>query len=156
MKTYLKFIVCLLFPLVLGGISGIATAAGLGEWYVNLNKPFFNPPSFVFGPVWTLLYVLMGVSLFLISQQPKSEYRKKAIRIFIIQLLLNFFWSFLFFKFQMIGLAFLEILLLWGCLLIMIHRFRMVKPLAAYLQIPYLLWVTFASVLTGTIWWLNH
>ena len=155
MRKIFLFIVCLVVPLTIGAISGIATSSGLKDWYFNLNKPSFNPPNYLFGPVWSLLYLLMGVSFYLILQETKSPLRKKAISIFILQLSLNFLWSFLFFKFQLLGLAFIEILLIWLSILWMILEFKKLNKTAAYLQIPYLLWVSFASLLNGTILWIN-
>lgn len=155
MNKTLKLILCLLIPMAIGSISGIATAAGIKSWYLTLNKPFFNPPNYLFGPVWTLLYLLMGISIYLILQTPKTDMRKKAIIIFCVQLGLNFIWSFLFFKFQRVGIAFIEILLIWASILTMILTFYNLNKTAALLQIPYLLWVSFASILNGAIWWLN-
>ncbi|MBL0343094.1 MAG: tryptophan-rich sensory protein [Bacteroidetes bacterium] len=155
MNKYLKLIGCVLLTLSVGGVSGLATASGINNWFMELNKPFFNPPNYLFGPVWTLLYCLMGISLFLILQSPLKELKRKAIFIFAIQLSLNFLWSFIFFKFQLIGLAFLEIILIWISILAMIINFYKIDRIAAGLQIPYLLWVSFASVLNGAIFWLN-
>ncbi len=155
MNKTLKLILCLLITLAIGSISGIATAAGIKSWYLTLNKPFLNPPNYLFGPVWTLLYLLMGISIYLILQTPKTDMRKKAIIIFCVQLGLNFLWSFLFFKFQRVGIAFIEILLIWASILTMILTFYKLNKTAALLQIPYLLWVSFASILNGAIWWLN-
>lgn len=155
MKKYLKLAGCLLLTLSAGAISGLATSSGINDWFAALNKPFFNPPNYLFGPVWTVLYLLMGISLFLILQTPKNVGRKKAIAIFAVQLFLNFLWSFLFFKFQQIGLAFIEIILIWFSILAMILVFNKINQTAARLQIPYLLWVSFAGILNGAIWWLN-
>lgn len=155
MKKLFIFIICVLIPLAVGGISGLATTTGLESWYSTLNKPSFNPPDWLFAPVWTTLYALMGISLFLVWQSPESQLRKNALIIFSIQLALNFLWSFLFFYFENPGLAFLEIVLLWVSILMMIFYFIKVKPIAGYLQIPYILWVSFASVLNGAIWHLN-
>jgi len=155
MNKYLKLIGCILLTLSVGGISGAATASGINDWFMALNKPFFNPPNYLFGPVWTSLYLLMGISLFLILQSPLKELKRKALLIFAIQLSLNFLWSFLFFKFQLIGWAFIEIILILISILAMIIVFYKIDRIAAVLQIPYLLWVSFASVLNGAIWWLN-
>ena len=155
MRKKFLFTLCLVIPLTIGAISGIATSSGLKDWYFNLNKPSFNPPNYLFGPVWSFLYLLMGVSFYLILQETKSPIRKKTIGIFILQLSLNFLWSFLFFKFQLLGLAFIEILLIWLSIVWMILEFKKLNKTAAYLQIPYLLWVSFASLLNGTIWWIN-
>lgn len=155
MKSYIKLILSVLLCLSVGAISGIATASSVKTWYVTLEKPVFNPPNYLFGPVWTILYILMGISLYLIMQSPKNEIRKKAITIFIIQLVLNFCWSFLFFKFNLLGISFAEIILIWISILFMIITFYKIDKKAALLQIPYLLWVSFASVLNGSIWFLN-
>ncbi len=155
MNKYVKLLACILLTLSVGAVSGIATASGINNWFAELNKPIFNPPGYLFGPVWTLLYLLMGISLFLILQSPQNTLKQKAIKIFIVQLSLNFLWSFLFFKFQLIGWAFFEILLIGLSILFMISTFNKINKTAARLQIPYLLWVSFASVLNGAIWWLN-
>ncbi len=152
-KKTISLISCILIPLLVGGISGIATVSGIKDWYVHLNKPFFNPPNYLFGPVWSLLYLLMGISLFMILQYTVSK--KKAILIFSIQLFFNFWWSFLFFKFQLLGLSLIEIMLMWLSILWMIIEFRKINKTAGYLQIPYLLWVTFATLLNASIWYLN-
>jgi len=155
MKNSIKLIICITVPLLIGGISGFATATSITDWYVGINKPSFNPPNYLFGPVWTTLYILMGISFYMILQTPSTEFRKKAIAIFCIQLFLNFCWSFIFFKFQLLGLAFIEIIFMWFSILTMIIIFFEINKKAALLQIPYLLWVSFASVLNGSIWFLN-
>lgn len=155
MKKLLQLFLCVLSTLLIGGISGFATATSITTWYVDINKPSFNPPNYLFGPVWTVLYILMGISLYIILQSPKTKFRSKAITIFCIQLFLNFCWSFIFFKFQLLGLAFIEIILMWASILTMIVVFFEINKKAALLQIPYLLWVSFASVLNGSIWFLN-
>lgn len=155
MNRYLKLTLCITIPLLIGGMSGFATANSISSWYVGINKPSFNPPNYLFGPVWTTLYILMGISLFMILKSPANEMRKKALLIFSIQLFLNFLWSFIFFNFQLLGLAFIEIILMWLSILTMITIFSKINKTAAYLQIPYLLWVSFASVLNGSIWFLN-
>jgi len=151
----LKFVLCIALTVSIGAISGIATASSINGWYLTLNKPFFNPPNFLFGPVWTALYILMGISFYLILMSPKNELRKKAIVIFIVQLVLNFAWSFLFFKYQLLGWAFAEIILIWISILTMIIVFYKINKTTALIQIPYLMWVSFASILNGAIWWLN-
>ena len=155
MKNSLKLLLCIIIPLAIGAVSGIATTSGIDTWYVNIEKPSFNPPNYLFGPVWTTLYILMGISFYMILQAQKNELRTKAIAVFCIQLFLNFCWSFLFFKFQLLGLAFIEIILIWLSIAAMIIIFFEINKTAALLQIPYLLWVSFASVLNGTIWLLN-
>lgn len=155
MKKTITLILCIVLCLAIGGLGGIATASGVNDWYTTIQKPSFNPPNYLFGPVWSFLYLLMGVSLYMIIQTPKSKLKTNALLIFGLQLTLNFIWSFLFFKFQLLGLAFVEIILIWISILSMILLFRKLNKTAAYLQIPYLLWVSFASVLNGAIWYLN-
>ncbi|MBL7932478.1 MAG: tryptophan-rich sensory protein [Bacteroidia bacterium] len=155
MNKYLKLALCFLPPLVAGSFAGISTATNVNNWYSDLVKPVFNPPNYLFGPVWTILYVLMGISFFIIMKSPSSPQRTKATFIYWLQLILNFCWSFIFFKFHWIGFAFLEIVILWLCILTMIFRFEKLNKRAAYLQLPYLGWVLFASILNGSIWWLN-
>jgi translocator protein len=155
MKKIFLLIACLFGPLIIGSISGYATASNINSWFVNIIKPSFNPPNYLFAPVWTILYLLMGVGLYLVLLTPKSAQRSKAILIFSIQLFLNFCWSILFFKFHLLGIAFIEILLLWLSIATMIHYFKSINITAAYLQIPYLCWVSFAGVLNASIWWIN-
>jgi translocator protein len=156
MKKYLYLIACIVFTMSIGAFGGIATASGVNDWYITAAKPSFNPPNYIFGPVWSFLYLLMGVSFYLILKTPKTTYRNQAIFIFLLQLALNFLWSFIFFKFQLLGIAFFEILLLWSSILGMILIFKRINKTAANLQIPYLLWVSFATVLNGSIWFLNR
>ncbi len=154
-KDFSALIICLLIPLAIGGIAGFATASGVNDWYVTLNKPSFNPPGYIFGPVWTFLYLLMGISLFIIWQSPAGQNRTNALIAFSVQLFLNFVWSFLFFKFELPGWALIEIVLLWLSILAMIILFARISKTAASLQIPYLLWVSFATILNAAIWHLN-
>ena len=151
-----KLIVSIILPLGLGTIAGIFTAQSVPEWYATLNSPSFNPPNWIFGPVWTILYMLMGISLFLIWKQDVSKERNLAILVFMLQLLLNFGWSFIFFYFNMIGFALIEIILLWISIVIMLVWFYKIKPIASYINIPYLFWVTFATVLNGSYYFLNR
>jgi benzodiazapine receptor len=151
----IKLLVSLALPLGLGAIAGLFTAEAVPEWYATLNRPSFAPPNWVFGPVWTTLYVLMGISLFLIWKQPKSKKRDQAVLVFFVQLALNFGWSFIFFYFNRIGLALVEVVLLWVSIVVMLVLFYKIKPLAAFINIPYWLWVTFATVLTAAYFWLN-
>ena len=152
----LKFLISLLLPLSLGAIAGMFTSQSVPEWYATLNRPSFNPPNWIFGPVWTTLYILMGISFFLIWKQEASKVRNRAILIFLLQLLLNFAWSFIFFFFNLIGLALVEIILLWISIVMMLVVFYKIKPVASYINIPYLLWVTFATVLNASYYILNR
>ncbi len=155
MKKAIQLIASILLCLSIGALSGIATASGVKTWYIDIIKPVFNPPNYIFAPVWTVLYFLMGVSFYLILQVPKSVEKSKAIRLFFLQLTLNFAWSFLFFKYHLIGIACIEIILIWLAVLAMILQFYKVNRWAAKLQIPYLLWLSFATVLNASVWWLN-
>jgi translocator protein len=155
MKKISKLTISILLPILIGSVAGMFTAQAVPEWYYNLNKPFFAPPNWLFGPVWTVLYLLMGYSAFFIWTQPKNNLRDKALTFYFIQLVLNFAWSFLFFYFKQIGFALVEIVLLWLSILFMIRYFWLINPKIAYLNIPYLLWVTFATVLNAAYFWLN-
>ena len=152
----LKFLISILLPLSLGAIAGMFTSQSVPEWYATLNRPSFNPPNWIFGPVWTTLYILMGISFFLIWKQEASKVRNRAILFFLLQLMLNFAWSFIFFYFNMIGLALVEIILLWISIVTMLVVFYKIKPIASYINIPYLLWVTFATVLNASYYVLNR
>jgi translocator protein len=151
-----KLIASLLLPLGIGGIAGIFTTEAIPGWYASLNQPSFNPPNWIFGPVWTTLYIILGISLFLIWKLETGKQRNQAILVFTVQLLLNFGWSFCFFYFKMIGLALFDIVALWIMIVIMLIRFYKLKPLAAYINIPYLLWVSFATALNLAYFFLNR
>lgn len=142
--------------LVLGSLSGIATVDAITGWYASLQKPSFNPPNWIFGPVWTVLYLMMGVAAGLVwSSAADPAIKRSALRIYLLQLALNMAWSLLFFGLKAPLLALLEIIVLWLTILLCIRSFRAVKAAAAYLMVPYLLWVTFASVLNAAIVLLN-
>ncbi len=148
-------LICIAIPLVSGSLSGLAIADHISSWYSTLNKPSFNPPNYLFGPVWSVLYILMGIGLYLILQTPKSVMRTKSIVLFAVQLILNLSWSFIFFNAQSPFAALIIIGILWIAILMMMIYFHTLSPIASYLQIPYLLWVSFASVLNAAIWLLN-
>lgn len=130
---------------------GIAPA----DWYNSLNKPSWNPPSWVFGPVWTTLYTLMGIAAWMVWKKFGFQHAKAALSAFLIQLLLNGIWSQLFFGMQSPGWAFLEIFFLLSAILVTTFLFSKKVKTAAWLMAPYILWVAFATVLNGTIWWIN-
>lgn len=154
-KTILKLIACIALPVIVGGISGFIIRNEITGWYAALIKPAFNPPNYLFGPVWTILYILMGISLYMILNSVPDKRRTTALVIFGAQLFLNFWWSIIFFSFHLTGFAMAEILVLWVFIIWMIFTFVKVKPAAGYLQIPYLLWVSFASALNLAIVLLN-
>lgn len=151
----IRFIIALVLPLLVGGVAGAFTASAIPEWYATLRQPSFNPPNWVFGPVWTTLYLLMGYSFFRIWSLPVSPGRTTALRIYFAQLLLNFCWSFLFFYFKLIGWALLEIAFLWLSIVTMILHFYRLDRVAAYINIPYILWVSFATILNASYYLLN-
>jgi translocator protein len=140
---------------LVSGISGYATAQAIPTWYANLSKPSFNPPNQVFAPVWTILYALMGIAAWLIWRMPDSPYRTRALVLFWLQLLLNFAWSWIFFHQHLIFGAALEILVLWLAILVMTIAYWRVYPPAAWMMLPYLCWVSFASFLNWGIWHAN-
>ena len=157
MNNVIRLGIAVMIPLMVGGLSGLVTAQGVRDWYPTLIKPSFNPPSWVFGPVWTLLYLMMGIAAFLVWQKGwDSGAVKVALALFAIQLILNGLWSILFFGIRSPGLAFAEILLLWISIGATVVLFWRVSPVAGMLLLPYEAWVTFAAVLNGSIWILNR
>ena len=149
------FLLSLIIPLAVGGISGYFTVSAIPGWYQTIQKPSWNPPNWVFGPVWTTLYALMGIAMYLIWTQPRSEQRQRALHLNAAQLILNFFWSLIFFNLHAIGWALIEIVILWVLIVRTMFAFDRVYKPAAWLLLPYIVWVTFATILNGTIWWLN-
>lgn len=149
------FFISLLTPLAVGGISGFFTISAIPGWYQTIQKPVWNPPNWVFGPVWTTLYILMGIAMYMIWTQPRTHLRQRALYLNAAQLVLNFFWSLIFFNLHAIGWALLEIVLLWGLIVWTMFAYDKVYKPAAWLMLPYIVWVTFATILNGTIWWLN-
>ena len=139
--------------LAVGALGGWATARSVVDWYPTLNKPTWNPPAWIFGPVWTVLYVMMAVAAWLVWKQGKGA--GPALGWFFVQLALNCLWSFLFFGTQSPGLALLEILVLWAALAITIYAFFQRSQPAGLIMLPYIGWVSFAAFLNFSIWRLN-
>lgn len=153
---YLKLAIAILICLLAGFIGSVFTSKSVSTWYTTLKKPSFNPPDWVFGPVWTTLFILMGISLYLVwSKGLEVEGVKIAMIIFGAQFLFNILWSLIFFGLQSPFYAFLEIIILWAAILLTIFSFYNVSRPAAYLLIPYILWVSFAAVLNFMIVRLN-
>ena len=174
-----KFIVSILICQAAGLIGSLFTSPAIPTWYAALEKPSFNPPNWVFAPVWTILFLLMGVSLYLVwakdwhIEVKAGEVKRKtwnplskklftgswreenAVLIFSLQLALNILWSVIFFGLKMPGLAFFEILMLWFAILYTIVNFFRISKTAGFLLLPYLLWVSFAGILNFFIWRLN-
>jgi tryptophan-rich sensory protein len=175
----IKLLTSIIICELAGVLGSIFTIPKIGAWYKTLNKPNFNPPNWIFGPVWTTLFLLMGVSLYLVwikKWEPKNKIfssGKKAwnawsekffsgeweklniILIFVFQLILNILWSVIFFGMQSPGAAFFVLLMLWFAILYTIINFYRVSKIAAYLLLPYILWVSFAGILNCFLWILN-
>jgi tryptophan-rich sensory protein len=157
MNNISKLVISIAIPVAIGTTAGFFTVTGVGSWYQTINKPSWNPPGWVFGPVWTMLYIMMGVSLYLVWKSDINNHLKRtAIGLFAVQLILNFFWSFIFFDQQQPGWAFVEIIAMWVFILLTIFAFAKVNKTAAWLLVPYISWVSFATILNYTIWKLNN
>lgn len=156
MNRLLKLFFAVLICEGIGILGSFFTISEITTWYATLNKPFFNPPNWIFGPVWTSLYALMGVSIFLMLEQKLKNEENKIIFLFSLQLFLNFLWSVIFFGFHLPLLALIEILLLWGSILYLIIKFYKYSKPASFLLVPYLLWVSFATLLNASIVILNQ
>ena len=151
-KNKSALVIFILIPLAAGSLS--ALLSGNSAAYLALNKPPLSPPPFIFPIVWTILYILMGISSYIIYESEDPE-KNKALRLYFIQLFFNFFWSIFFFGFSMYFFAFLWLLVLIILIVLMIYQFHKISPVAAYLQIPYLIWCLFAAYLNFMIYQLN-
>jgi tryptophan-rich sensory protein len=138
-----------------GVLSGLLSRSGMRNFNEFVEQPPLSPPMWLFPVVWGILYALMGVSASLVSQSQPSPDRNRGLNLMVSQLVVNFFWSLFFFNLQAYGFSLLWLLFLWLLVLWMILTFRKTVPLAAYLQIPYLLWLTFAAYLNAGVWYLN-
>lgn len=157
MKTYSRILLCVVICLAVGYLSSITTQSSIKTWYPTIEKPVFNPPNWVFAPVWTMLFILMGIAAGRVWNQLETnkELVKKGLLFFGVQLALNALWSYLFFGLQNIFLALIEIILLWLVIYETYLIFKQIDKKASYLLLPYLAWVGFASILTASIFWLN-
>lgn len=153
-----KILVMIVTCVIIGFISGLVTRDSVDTWYPMINKPSFNPPNWIFAPVWTTLYVMMGIAAGLVWDriEVQKETVKKALLFFAIQLALNALWSYIFFGLHNPMLALIEIVLLWLMIYETFVQFNKINKIAGYLFIPYLFWVTFALVLNASIYWLNR
>lgn len=152
----MKLFLSILIPVLTGAVSGFFTISGVNGWYAVANKPWFNPPNWIFGPVWTTLYILMGIALYLVWRSDAAgTVKNTSLALFAAQLTLNFFWSVIFFSLQKPGWAFAEVIMLWLMIALTIRWFGKISPAAAWLLVPYISWVSFASVLNFYIWKLN-
>ncbi len=159
MKAKLRDLIELFLAIVLcqsaGIIGAVFTFSSVSTWYVGLDKPSFNPPNWVFGPVWTMLYLMMGVSLYLVWGKRAEVNISKPLKLFAVQLVLNTLWSIVFFGFKSPLGGLLVISLLWVAIVSTIYYFRKISQTAAILLVPYILWVSFAAVLNLSIVLLN-
>lgn len=158
MNKITKILIVVVTCLTIGYFSGIVTRSSIETWYPTLIKPSFNPPNWVFAPVWSMLYIMMGVAAALVWDRMESnrETVKRALILFAIQLALNALWSYLFFGLHNPMLAGIEIILLWLLIYETYVHFSKINKIAGYLMLPYLAWVSFAMVLNASIWWLNR
>lgn len=152
-KSYAAFV---LLSEAVGALSGFLSRRGTQIYAATIDKPPLSPPGILFPVVWSILFFLMGISAARIYRAPPSPARRNGLLLFSAQLAVNFFWSLIFFNLQAFGFAFLWLLLLWVLVLLMILCFRKADPVAARLQIPYFLWLTFAAYLNFGVWLLNH
>lgn len=151
-KSKSSLVIAILIPIAVGAFS--ALFSGNMSVYANLNKPSLAPPGIVFPIVWIILYVLMGISSYIVWESD-SEDKRNALRIYALQLFFNFFWSIFFFRFDLYLFSFFWLLAMIILIILMIYKFYKIKPLAAYLQIPYLIWCLFAAYLNFMIYSLN-
>ncbi|MBU0758165.1 MAG: tryptophan-rich sensory protein [Nanoarchaeota archaeon] len=155
-NKYVKLIASIVITQLAGILGSFFTITSISSWYSALNKPWFNPPNWIFGPVWTALYLMMGISLFLVwNKGVRTKIQKRAVFIFGVQLGLNSLWSILFFGIRSPLFAFIEIIFLWIAIVMTIGYFIRISKAAAYLLIPYILWVSFAAALNLSILMLN-
>ena len=156
-RDILSLIAFLLVCQAAGGIGGLFTASSLGTWYAELRKPPYNPPNWVFGPVWTTLYVLMGIAAWLVwRRRGEGVDVRPGLVLFAVQIVLNALWSIIFFGLKSPGPAFAELVVLWGAIFATMLLFLRTSIAAGILLVPYLVWVSFAGVLNYAIWALNR
>lgn len=154
MRKVFRLLLAILICQLAGILGAVATVPSISSWYIYLNKPFFTPPAFIFGPVWTLLYILMGISLFLVWETKKK--REECLCCFWVQLALNALWSLIFFGAKNLAFSFIIIIFLWLSILATILQFRKISKIAAWMLVPYLIWVSFASLLNLAVVLLNQ
>lgn len=155
MSKTLKFLISLALPFLAGGIGSAFTTSAIPNWYENLNKPAFTPPGWLFGPAWTILYILMGISFYIAWSKTNFEGYKPALALFLVQLALNAAWSVIFFGLKQPLYALLEIIVLWFAILFILIRFYKIDKTAGLILIPYFAWTSFAALLNLFIVKLN-
>ena len=154
-KPWASLFVCVAICVAVGGVASWITASSVSTWYPTLEKPSWTPPGYLFGPVWSALYVMMGFALWYVWSTREGTGRRRALWAFAIQLTLNGLWSFVFFGFRWTGWAALEIAALWVAIVVTIVLFSRVHRAAAWLLVPYLAWVSYAGALNTKIWLMN-
>ena len=155
-KRYLPYLFWILFTEAIGALAGWLTRDGTELYKTVIEKPPFSPPAIVFPIVWAILYAIMGFGAARIYRAEPGHDRSGSLHLYLIQLVVNFFWSIIFFNLQAFGGALIWLIVLWVLILWMTISFRKVDPLAAKLQIPYLIWVAFAGYLNAGVWLLNR
>ncbi len=175
LKSFGVLLLSILLAQSAGLIGSLATRPNIDTWYRALEKPAFTPPDWVFPVVWPTLFLLMGIAAWLVYRTPERKTRefwgegasyesmflprrpsrRKALGLYGVHLLFNVLWSFLFFGWHMPGLAFAEIIILLALIVLTTRFFYRIRPMAGYLMVPYILWVSYATVLNGAIWWMN-
>jgi translocator protein len=159
MGNLFKLIVSIVITLAAGGVGSYFTTPAIATWYASLHKPFFNPPNFVFAPVWTILYILMGISFYLIWEKNQDKNKKGkalAVEYYFAQLFVNIFWSVVFFGLHSPLAGLITIAILWFLIFKTIKAFQKINKTAAYLLYPYIAWVSFAAILNFAVWILNR
>lgn len=152
----LILLVCLFTPLLIGALGAYFTYPSISSWYIYLQKPVISPPNWIFGPVWTTLYILMGISSFLVFQKGINKKNSYSLKVYSLQLLLNLLWSIAFFGFRSIMGGLIVIIFLWILIFINIRVFSKINKISGYLLWPYIAWVSFASVLNLLLLILNR
>jgi len=159
MKTkidFVKLVAAIIMCSLAGAVGSIFTISAIQTWYTALNKPSFAPPNWVFGPAWTTLYILMGISLYIVWEKGiKKKEIRSAVKVFGVQLGLNAVWSFLFFGLRSPFYGLIGIVLLWLAIVWTMIKFWKISKTATYLLVPYILWVSFATILNLAVWQLN-
>ena len=153
---FLKLVASVILCQIAGFLGSLFTTPAIPTWYATLKKPFFTPPNWIFSPVWISLFLLMGISLFFVWRRQGHPQFKKALVFFFVQLILNVLWSLAFFGLQLPLLGLIDIILLWIAILLTIQAFLRVSKFAGVLLVPYLLWVSFATLLNFALWILNR
>ncbi|TRZ78178.1 tryptophan-rich sensory protein [bacterium] len=152
---YKRLAISLAIPQLAGLAGSFFTAPAIQSWYVTLQKPSFSPPNWIFGPAWITLYLIMGVSIYLIWDKLDEQNARGVFRLFWIHLFFNATWSMIFFGLHNPMLAFINIAIIWIFIIVLIFKFWKINKWASYLLVPYFFWVSFASVLNYFIWYLN-